>query len=152
MKQLKLIALDAEDLQILSAHLQDAVGTVADAAWLPKERRFVILLNRFVWEKVVGGGWERGYERRRTALHIDRVEACKCRGFDPRNKENVLNLLAINFEPGQAPAGHIDLIFSGDLTLRLQVECIEARIKDLGPAWSTSSCPRHDAEEAVAAK
>ncbi len=151
MKQLKLIALDAEDLEILSAHLQDAVGLVADVAYLPKEKRFVMLLNRFVWEET-GGRWQRSFERRRTALHFERVEACRCRGLDPKAKDNVVNLLAIRFEPGEAPAGHVDLLFSGDVTIRLEVECVEARVKDLGPAWSTKGRPDHEAQATAPAQ
>ncbi|WP_040485890.1 DUF2948 family protein [Lutibaculum baratangense] len=147
MKPLKLIALDAEDLEILSAHLQDAVGIVGDVCYRPKERRFVMILNRFVWEES-GGRWQRGYERRRTALHFERVTACRCRGIDPRTKDGVLNLLAVRFSPAEEPSGHVDLIFSGGATLRLEVECIEARVKDLGPAWSTKARPDHEAAEA----
>lgn len=151
MKQLKLIALDTEDLEILSAHLQDAVGTVGDIAYLPKEKRFVLLLNRFVWENA-DGRWQRSYERRRTALHFERVEACRCRGVDPKKKDSVLNLLAVRFEPGEGPEGHVDLVFSGDITIRLAVECIEARVKDLGPAWSTSARPSHETAQAASAQ
>lgn len=151
MKQLKLIALDAEDLEIVSAHLQDAVGTVGDVAYLPAERRFVILLNRFVWEES-GGRWRRSYERRRTALHFERVENCRCRGIDPANREGVVNLLAIRFEPGEAPGGQVDLVFSGDVTIRLGVECVEARVKDLGPAWSTKARPAHEESSAPVAQ
>lgn len=143
MKQLKLIALDSEDLEILSAHFQDAVGAVGDIAYLPKEKRLVLVLNRFVWEET-SGRWQRSFERRRTALHFERVDACRCRGIDPAKKDEVVNLLAIRFDPGEAPAGCVDLIFSGDATIRLEVECIEARAKDLGPAWSTRALPTHE--------
>ena len=46
---LKLVALDPEDLAVLSAHLQDAIAKVGDIAYLPKEKRFAMVLNRFDW-------------------------------------------------------------------------------------------------------
>ena len=49
MSELKLIALDAEDLSVLSANLQDAVLRIADIAYLPREKRFAAIANRFDW-------------------------------------------------------------------------------------------------------
>ena len=68
---LKLLALDDEDLAVLSAHVQDAVLKVADLVNLPKERRFALGMNRFIWEKAEGG--RKNFERRRAALTFDRV-------------------------------------------------------------------------------
>ena len=68
---LRLVALDAEDLAILSAHVQDAVLRVKDINWLPRKGHFVLGLNRFVWEKAAAGSWrKREFERRRAALHL----------------------------------------------------------------------------------
>src|SRR5690242_15493382 len=46
---LRLIALDPEDLEVMSCNLQDAVVRVADVAYLPGQRRFAFLANRFDW-------------------------------------------------------------------------------------------------------
>lgn len=59
MDKLKLIALDAEDLAVVSAHLQDAVLKVADMAYLPREKRFAMLVNRFDWASVIKGAKRR---------------------------------------------------------------------------------------------
>lgn len=139
MDQLKFVVLDAEDLAVVSAHLQDAVLKVSDVVWRPQEKRLVLGLNRFDWESAQHAQ----FRRRRCALRFERVLSCKCKHVDPARKDAVLNLLALEFEPGDAPAGAVRLTFSGDTVVRLEVECLEAELADLGPAWTTSSCPMH---------
>ena len=145
MDQLKFVVLDGEDLAVVSAHLQDAVVKVSDVLYRPQEKRFVVALNRFDWEDAQGASPE--YHRRRTALRFERVLSCKCRNVNQAGKDAVLNLLAVQFTPTEAPSGVITLTISGDAALRLEVECLEAELVDLGPSWSTTSCPMHlDAE------
>lgn len=146
MQLLKLAALDNEDLQILSAHLQDAVMRVSDIAYVPAQKRFAIVLNRFDWEgagKVGNGSGKKGFERRRAALRFDRVLASQVQGIRQQKRDTVLNLLAIQFEEADPPEGHITLQFAGGGAIRLHVECIEAELKDLGPVWRASSKPEH---------
>lgn len=140
---LRLVALDDEDLQVLSAHLQDAVVKVDDITWLPRQKRLVICLNRFAWEAAVQAGSTGRYQRRRAALHFERVEKVQCNGLDPRAKDGVLALLAIQFKETESPSGEVLLLFSGEGALRVDVECLEAQLRDLGPAWSTERAPRH---------
>jgi hypothetical protein len=141
--RLRLIALDAEDLAVLSAHVQDAVLKVGDTSWLAAEKRFVAAVNRFAWE-AAGSGRKRDYQRRRSALHFERVEAVQSSGIDREAPETVLELLAIRFEPRESQSGDVLLDFAGGGTLRLSVECLEAQLTDLGPAWSTAHAPRHN--------
>lgn len=144
MDMLKLVALDEEDLQVLSAHLQDAVLKVSDLQYLAPEKRFVLILNRFVWEKSKPKLFRKPqYQRRRAMLHFNRVSAVQANGIDRQKSDEVLSLLSIRFVPGEAPAGTIELIFSANATLRLSSECIEAQLTDLGAAWETQSLPRH---------
>lgn len=141
-ERLKLLALDEEDLAVLSAHVQDAVLKVGDLVYLPKEQRFAIGMNRFIWEKA--DGQRRSYERRRTALSFDRVksvQACQIRRDRP---DAILELLAVSFEPVDSPGGLITLYFAGGGKVRLEVECIETRLADLGTAWATTAKPVHD--------
>jgi len=144
---LNLVALDEEDLQILSTHLQDAVLRVADMTWLAAEKRFALVANRFNWEKAESGAVRRGFERRRAGLHFDRVFAVTSRGIDRGKSDQVLELLAIRFTGKDAPAGEIELDFAGGATIRLEVECIEAALSDLGAAWATDALPQHDMDE-----
>jgi hypothetical protein len=140
---LKLAALDDEDLAVLSAYGQDAVLKVGDMSYLPKEHRFVLAMNRFGWEKAEGGR-RRSYERRRAALTFDRVRGVKTSDIDRARPDAVMELLAISFEETDSPAGYVTLIFAGGGAVRIEVECIEARLADLGPAWATATCPHHD--------
>ncbi len=149
MTDLKLIALDAEDLAVLSAHLQDAVLRVADIAFLKREKRFAAILNRFDWNVAVAEGAKRKKQqvRRRSGLRFERVLAAQTTGFDLKAKDAVLNLLAIGFEATEEPEGHVLLLFSGGAAIRLQVECIEAELKDLGAAWRARAKPNHPGDE-----
>jgi hypothetical protein len=140
---LRLIALDSDDLAIVSAHVQDAVLKVADMNWLPAEKRFVMAMNRFAWEAAGGSGRKRSYQRRRAALHFARVEAVRSTGIDRDAPETVLELLALRFDACEAPSGDVVLAFAGGGTMRLMVECLEVQLTDLGPAWSTPHAPRH---------
>ncbi|MFG1418863.1 DUF2948 family protein [Xanthobacter sp. V0B-10] len=140
MTDLKLIALDEEDLAVVSAHLQDAVVKVADMGFLPRVQRFALLLNRFDWDQQAHANEK---VRRRAGLHFERVRDAKCRGLDLAQQDGVLNLLAVTFIPTDAPSGYVLLTFSGGAEVRLEVECIEAGLKDLGPAWGCAHAPRH---------
>jgi hypothetical protein len=139
MELLKLVALDRDDLEVVSTHLQDAVVCVGDVYWRPSEKRLVISLARFDWE----GSLSQEFQRRRTALRFDRVLSVKCRNVDCTNKQAILNLLAVEFEAQNPPAGVVTLTFSGGAEARLEVECLECELVDLGPIWSTTCCPSH---------
>jgi hypothetical protein len=150
MPDLKLIAFDAEDLAVLSAHLQDAVITVGDLAYLPKERRFVALANRFDWMSALRDA-DAGNDvptRRRAAIRFERVLGAQLQALDLGETARVLSLLAISFEPTSAPAGHVTLHFADGGAIRLHVECIEVGLADLGAAWEANGKPQHpDAPE-----
>jgi hypothetical protein len=145
MSDLKLIALDAEDLAVISAHLQDAVLKIGDLAYLPAEKRFATIANRFDWADALKDGKDgpESFARRRTALRFERVMDAKVSGIDLKNKGAVLSLLAISFEAGEPPEGNVMLQFADGAAIRLGVECIEAELKDLGPAWQAKSRPQH---------
>ena len=83
------------------------------------------------------------YHRRRAALRFERVLSCKCRDVNPAGKDAVLNLLAVEFSETDAPSGVVTITFSGGAELRLEVECLEAELADLGPSWTTAACPVH---------
>lgn len=143
MPQLKLAALDTQDLEIVSAHVQDAVMKVGDLAYRAAEKRFLIEMNRFVWENRPGF-FTRRHERRRSILHFEAVRGVQTIGFARDADDEILSLLAIRFLPGaEAPAGTIELVCSGEAAIRLEVDYIEARLTDLGAAWETTSLPAH---------
>lgn len=153
MDQLKLAALDREDLEFLSAQVQDAVLKVGDIRYLPREGKLVLAMNRFAWDKLPGdklpgdrlsGTRRQPLERRRAALSFSRMSNLKASRIRREDKDAVLSLLAIEFAETDAPAGHVVLHFSGGGALAFDVECIEAQLADLGAAWATEHMPRHD--------
>jgi hypothetical protein len=144
MTGLKLIALDDQDLSIVSAHVQDAVLKVSDLEFLPAAKRFLLTMNRFVWE-AKSGLFRQHNERRQAVLHFDRVLGAKTSGIDRDKPAEVLSLLAISFIEISKPAGIVELIFAGGGAIMLDVECIEARLADIGGAWEATSRPIHKA-------
>ena len=136
--RLKLAALDEDDLAVLSAHLQDATIRAGDMAFLPKARRFAIVGSRFDWPLASKGR----FERCRTGLHFERVFKASRSGFDPRTEVD-LNLLAISFQARDAPSGIVVLHFSGGAAVRLEVECLEAALSDIGPREPAEARPGH---------
>lgn len=148
MTPLKLLALDEEDLQVVSSHLQDAVVRVGDMAYVPSQKRFAAVLNRFDWESATKDG--NHYRRRRTALRFDRVLRAQHKDLQPGKPHRILSLLAIRFEASEAPSGKVTLFFSGDVIIQLEVECVEAELRDLGPSWPTRHKPEHPGDDAAA--
>jgi hypothetical protein len=146
MDALKLIALDADDLAIVSAHMQDAVVRREDLVFLPRERRFALVARRFDWEA------PETPRRRLTGLHFERVMRAQTFNL-PAGPEAILGLLAVTFTPAERagpdngstePGGAVELVFAGGMAIRLEVECIEAQMKDLGPIWEAVGKPVHD--------
>jgi hypothetical protein len=141
MEPVKFIALDPEDLEVVSTHLQDALVKVADVIWRPQENRLVIALSRFDW--LAAEGTRPELRRCRSALRFERVNSCKCRSVNPHGKDDVLNLLAVEFSETDSPAGVVTLTFSGGGALRLEVECLEVELADIGPSWPAAVRPIH---------
>jgi hypothetical protein len=144
MSGLRLLAEDAEDLKILSAHLQDAVMRMGDIVYLPKHRRFAALVSRYCWGDDCGKG--NSGVRVRAGLHFDdvlRVQSQNVRQDDP---EAVVSLLAINFTPDADGGGAVDLILAGGGRIKLQVECVDATLRDLSDPRPAVARPAHDVE------
>ncbi len=136
---LKLSALEPDDLEIFSAHMQDAVISVGDIRYLKAAKKFALIGNRFLWQTQ-----KPPYERRRTGLSFDRVIEAKSHRIRQGADDAILSLLSMSFTPAEEPSGTITLTFSGGGAISLKVECIEARLEDLGPAWETKNLPTHE--------
>jgi Protein of unknown function (DUF2948) len=153
MEEFKLVALDKDDVEVMSTHLQDALVKIGDILWRPREHRFVMAVNRFDWMNAPDADALKNkapdYRRCRTALRFERVGSCKCRGLDQSGKDSVLNLLAVEFAEHDAPAGTVTLTFSGGGAIRLEVECLEAELVDLGEVFAAKACPDHFANTRV---
>jgi hypothetical protein len=141
-RELVLAAEDPEDLEILSARLQDAVGKLGDLVYLPKKRRFAALFNRFKWED-----GKRGALRVRTGLYFDGVLSAKSKNLKRGAPDAVVELLAIRFTPKDDVAGTVELVFAGGGAILLEVECIEAGLTDVSGEWAALGRPVHELEE-----
>lgn len=143
MPSLKLQALDEEDLKVLSALCQDAVLHTTDFSYQPVHKRFAFVCNRFDWQTATYGRAARDFVRRQTVLRFERVKRARFSGFAGAPGGGALALLAIEFEPAETPAGSIRLIFAAGAEVCLEVECIEAELKDLDAVWTTAAKPDH---------
>src|ERR1700730_9395665 len=139
----RLIAFDADDLSVIAANLQDALVRGGDMAYLPQSKQFAMVTSRFDWIDAAKSDGACGCERCRTGMHFGRVLKVSCRGFCHRDEALVLNLLDIAFKQTTPPAGFVEFIFSAGRALRLEVECLEAEIRDLGHRWKARSTPCH---------
>jgi hypothetical protein len=134
---LRLTAKDTEDLKVISAHMQDALVRLADIRYLAKSRQFAFVTNRFAWEQ------QPKSERRRSGLHFEHVLNVQQQGILEQDKDAILSLLAITFEPGPEPSGSVVLTFSANCTIRLNVEYLDLQLKDLGGSWAAALTPHH---------
>ncbi|MCC1495017.1 DUF2948 family protein [Cognatishimia sp. F0-27] len=141
---LNLGALDPDDLQVISALAQDGILTGADMQWDPRRRRLALLINRVRREQPVAG---LAPERVRSVLAIDGVEAVQSQGIDRKDKDLVLSVLSITFEPTEpAPSGYIVLTLAGDGLMRAKVEAIEVTLRDVTRPYRAPSGKTPDHE------
>lgn len=135
---LKLHALDREGLSVISAHVQDACVRREDMTYLPKQRRFVVGALRYDWI-----GAKHGLDERvGTVLRFDRVQKVSHLGLDDES-DAVRTLLAVTFEKIDDPSGLVFLSFGDGAIVRLEVECLEAELRDVGPRKAACDCEGH---------
>ncbi|MBB3893678.1 hypothetical protein GGQ61_004428 [Phenylobacterium haematophilum] len=134
---LRLLAQDAEDLKVIAAALQDAVGKIGDISYEPAARRLTLAFNRYRWEG-------KGGERVRAALQLGSVQKVQARKLRRTAKDAVVELLDVAFEPGEAPGGAVIFTFAGGGDLRAQVECLDVVLADVSAPWPTPRTPKHE--------
>lgn len=135
---LKLYGCSPADMEVISAHLQDAVAQIGDMAYLADEQRFVLLANRFCWEN------ERAPMRVRSALQLANVVSIRQKKLNLTRREGVVALLAVHFLPDKLPAGEMRLQFAGGGEIGLEVEACEAILEDITAPWAAKARPHHD--------
>ena len=143
MSGLKLLAQDEEDLKIISAHLQDALMRVGDMVYLPRRRRFVVVMNRFCWEDC---GEQQAGARVQAGLHFDNVLKVQSREVRQDDPDALAELLAIHYTGAESGAGMVDLVLCGGGLIRLTVECIDACLTDLSEPRPAVARPVHNLE------
>ena len=144
---LHLIAQDAQDLQVISTLLQDAVLPITEMTWKPRQRRFALLVNRFRWEdRPAAEAAGRAYERVRTLLVVEDVLAVRTSGIDQNDRDLVLSILALEHRAGADGMGTLTLVLAGDGAVALDVEALEVRLEDVTRPYRAPSgkVPHHD--------
>jgi hypothetical protein len=136
---LRLLALDPDDLEIMSAALQDAVTKIGDISWERGAGRLTIAFNRLTWEAA-----EAPDARVRAAIQLGCVRRVLSRNLRPAAPDAVLQLLAVTFEPGEAPAGRVTFAFADGGDLAAEVECVDAALADVSEPWTPARKPEHD--------
>ncbi len=145
MDLLKINALDRADLEVLSANLQDAVISMGDMRYIENQQQFIMVLNRFDWKDALNPKRQKSaYKRHRAGLQFGHVLNVKQLQLNHVDDEAVVALLSLEFEETEAPSGIITLVFAAGGAIKLEVECIEARLSDLGMTWQTDNLPDHD--------
>lgn len=155
-KPLHLMAADERDLELISAALQDSVLKIGDMAYLPDDRRFAFVANRFVWELATGR--KRGvFARVRTGIHFNDIIRVQQRNLRPDARSAVIDLLAIRLAPGREANGdghsalvRLDLTFAGGGLIRLDAEAINVELHDLSEPWPTRARPDHEQDMTAA--
>ena len=140
---LNLGAMDADDLQVLSALCQDAVFPATEIRWSAKNRQFALLLNRFRWEDTARA--RHGPERVQSVLAFDNVLNVASQGVDRKDADVVLSLLSITWTATDETGGDLVLELAGDGAIRLRVEALDARLKDVTRPYTAPSkqAPEH---------
>lgn len=129
---LRLVARDDEDVQVISALVQDAVFPASEISWRPKERRFAVLLNRFRWEdQPIADRRARDFERVQSVLMVEDVTSVQSQGVPRGDADMVLSLLSLQFQPGEDGTGRLELVLAGDGAIGLEVEALEVILKDV---------------------
>ncbi len=137
---LNLGAQDADDLQILSSLLQDAVFPITEMKWQAGQHRFALLVNRFRWEDEKNARKRnRAVERVQSMLVVDNVLNVASQGLDRTDKDVILSLLSLSFEPGEDADGHLLLTLAGDGAIRLSVEALDLTLKDVTRPYAAAS-------------
>jgi len=142
----RLMALDADDLAVISALAQDAVFPITEMSWQPGKRRFALLINRFRWEDVEKAALRRRpVERVQSVLAVSDVLKVQSQGVDRQEKDLVLSLLSIAFEPGEDGTGRVVLTLAGDGAIALDVEALDVTLQDVTRPYLAPSrkTPRH---------
>ncbi|MEO0549488.1 MAG: DUF2948 family protein [Pseudomonadota bacterium] len=138
-KPLRLIAQNGDDLEIISAAVQDAVLKAENLKFNRREHRFTIELNRYRWET------PKDKARVRAILAIDTVLNVRTRAVSKADPDMVMSVLSLKFAPDAGPpGGKLSILFSGDGELELTVEALDLTLLDSTYEWSTRHRPDHE--------
>jgi len=139
---LKLIAKTAEDVRVISAHLQDSIVLASDIANLKNNKIFLMQVNRFMWEDVEKGVFRKN-KRIRTILKFENVTNVSSKNINQTKENNFLDFLAIETIETPDKTYEMKLIFSGNSIIKIDCEVIEVTLDDQGRPWDSQNQPKH---------
>ena len=139
---LNLIGDNEEDLKVISAYLQDSIVVMKDIVFLKKNRSFVMMVNRFMWEDVERG-LLRSNKRVRSAVRFEGVIQVKSKNINQKNTNKILEYLAMKCDSDESGNKKIKIFFSGKGVITLISEAIDVVMNDLGKPWNVKSIPKH---------
>ncbi len=140
---LNLIGDNEEDLKVISAYLQDSVLVVRDMVFLKKNKSFIMMVNRFMWEDVEKG-LLRSNKRIRSAVRFEGTLEVKSKNINQKNPNKILEYLAMKCDSDEDDNKKIKIFFSGNGIIILILEAIDVVINDLGKSWNVKSVPKHE--------
>ena len=140
--KLQLACKNSEDLKVISAYLQDSITNLGDMTFLKKNRTFVMMVNRFMWEDVEKGVFRQN-KRIRCAVKFEYITDVKLKNINQKNKNKPLECLAIKSDKLTNGTYRINIFFSGDSVINIVAEVIEVIMQDLGNSWNVKHIPRH---------
>jgi hypothetical protein len=143
-QRLRLRAVDADDLSVIAACLQDALIPLSEMAYLADERRFMAAFTRFQRERLPDPGRPEGLSQCQSVLVLQEIEAVRFRGLDSRFGAVRHELLTVVAEPAEGDLVYITLLFAGDAAVQLHARKIAALLEDFGEPWSATTAPTHD--------
>ena len=140
---LNLIGDNEEDLKVISAYLQDSIAVMRDMVFLKKNKTFIMMVNRFMWEDAEKG-LLRSNKRIRSAVRFEGVIQVKSKNINQKNPNKILEYLAMKCDSDEDDNKKIKIFFSGNGIIILILEAIDVVINDLGKSWNVKSVPKHE--------
>ena len=145
---LRLRALAVEDLAVISSLVQDAILPVRNIEWDPRQRRLILVVQRYCWERCADStqdpkGEKECGERIASAIRFDSVLRLRSRGIDQQSDEQVAYLLGLEFRAGSGPGGELRFLCSNNAELSADLECIDGVLMDVSKPWIAAGRPWH---------
>ena len=140
--RLKLIGKNIEDLNTISAYCQDSIVKIKELVYLKKNKIFIMMLSRFMWEDIEKGVF-RNHKRIKSILKFNFIENVLSKNINQQQKNRKLELLAIKSNYSQSNSYDINLIFSGNSIILLKSEEIDVMLDDQEYFWEVKHSPRH---------
>ena len=145
-KRLKLRAAAAEDVEIISALLQDGLIAANDLHYQKDAANFVMVINRFCWEQTDDTDSETHPNRCLCGLKVAHVKQVSQRGLSAGTNQ-FYNLLSITYEEtneNEKMVNRLTFTFSDGHGIRLIVDKLTLILQDIAAPHPGLARPQHD--------